>query len=118
MKCTNGLAEVLSDINRNRLIESAVIATRDGALINAIPEYKNMNIFAAVTSTIIGAAEAALSEIGKNEPERIIIDTEKGRIIVMGSGSKTLLSAVIKPDVEIEFAFAEIEKIANKIKLI
>lgn len=118
MKCTNGLEKVLNETNCGRFIESAAIVSRDGILINAIPEYKNMNIFAAVTATIIGAAEAALSEVGKNEPKRIIIDVEKGRIIMIGAGPKTLLSAVIKPDVEIELAFAEIEKIANKIKLI
>ncbi len=114
----NGLAKVLSEIDCDRFIESAAIISRDGVLINAIPENKNMNTFAAMTATIIGAAEAALSEIGKKEPEWIIIDTGKCRIVVMGSGPKTLLTAVIKPDVAIEFALAEIGKTANKIKLI
>lgn len=112
-----GLAEVLSGLNRDSNIERAAIITRDGLLLKMIPENTVMTDFAATMATVLGAAETALAEIGRGIPNRIIVETGKCRIIVMGSGPKALVTTVIKSDASIELILKEMEKVSEKIKL-
>lgn len=69
-----------------------------------------------MTAIILGTAETALSELGKGVPERIIVDTGGGRIIILGAGPKALVAAMIKPDTDL--ALIEMEKVADKIRLL
>ena len=112
-----GLAEVLGGLNRDSNIEQAAIITRDGLLLKMMPENTVIANFAATMATVLGAAETALAEVGRGIPDRIIIETGKCRIIVMGSGPKALVTTVIKSDACIELILKEMENVAEKIKL-
>lgn len=112
-----GLAEVLGGLNRDSNIEQSAIITRDGLLLKIMPENTIMANFAATVATVLGAAEAALAEIGRGIPNRIIVETGNCKIIVMGSGPKTLITTVIKSDARIELILKEMEKVVEKIKI-
>ncbi len=112
-----GLAEVLGGLNRNSNIERSAIISRDGLLLKMKPEDTVIAGFASTMATVLGAAEAALSEIGRGIPKRIIVETGKCRIIVMGSGPKALVITVIKSDACMELILKEMEKVAEEIKL-
>ena len=111
-----GLAEVLGGLNRDGNIERAAIITRDGLLLEVMPKNTVIANLAATMATVLGAAEAALAEIRGGIPSRIIMETGKYRIIVMGSGPKALVTTVIKSDVCVELVLKEMEKVAEKIK--
>lgn len=112
------LAKVLADLNGDSSIESAAVVTRDGILIDAFPKNINMNAFGAMAATMIGAAGVALSELGKGLPDKLIVDTGRSKIIVIGSGPNSILTAVIKPDVRIELLLDKIMEIIENIKLL
>ncbi len=111
-----GLAEVLGGLNRDSNIERSAIISRDGLLLKIMPENTVIAHFAATVATVLGAAEAAFAEIGRGIPDRIIVETGMCRIIVMGSGPKTLVTTVIKSDACIELILKEMEKAAEKIR--
>jgi predicted regulator of Ras-like GTPase activity (Roadblock/LC7/MglB family) len=108
------LAEVLGVLNCHSNVESIAIVGRDGLLLKAMSG--NTEKFAAMMAIILGAAETALCELGKGIPERIIVDTGDGKIIILGAGPKALVAAMIKSDTDL--ALNVMEKVADKIKLL
>jgi len=101
------LVKLLYDLKCAVDIETAVIVSREGKLLKAYPENRDL-----------GATEAALMELGKNAPDRIILETGNGKIIITGCGSRALLAAFIKPEADTGPSLAEMDRIAEKIKLL
>ena len=60
--------------------------------------------------------ETALSVIGKEIPDRVIVESVKGKIITGGAGEKAILIVITKPDVCIESVLNDMEKTSEKIK--
>ncbi|MDO9517834.1 MAG: roadblock/LC7 domain-containing protein [Methanosarcinaceae archaeon] len=86
------LNKVLDDLKMVDGVESAAIATRDGLLIaaNTYPG-THPETFAAMSATILGAAEAATGHLKNGSVNRIIIESDDCRMIATGSGQKSLL---------------------------
>jgi hypothetical protein len=111
------LKNVLTELRRTGGIDASIIVSRDGLLIvSDVPEDVHVNTFAAMSATILGAAEMALSELGKGILDRIIVESKKVRVIVKGAGPKALLVVMLPPEVGLGLALVEIEKTADKIQ--
>jgi hypothetical protein len=74
--------------------------------------------FAAMSATMLGAAETAISELKKGIPERVIIESPEGKVITTGAGSKALLVVMTRPEAGLGLALVEMEKAAEKVKQI
>lgn len=107
--------KTLGDMRNLGNIETAAIVSRGGLLLKAIPEDTD-NTLAAMTAIMLGAAEAALSEVGKAMPDRIIVETGECRIVVMGAGQEMLLTAIIDKEVNTGLALLVMERAAEKIR--
>ena len=73
-------------------------------------------IFVAMSATMIGAAEAVSTELGKGIPERTIVETQTGKIIGTGAGPKALLLVMTGPDANLGLALFEMKKASEKIR--
>ena len=87
-----GMMEIiLKEINEAGGIEASAIASRDGLLIcTTLSDQNQAEIFVAMSATMIGAAEAVSTELGKGIPERTIVETQTGKIIGTGAGPKAI----------------------------
>ena len=112
------LVKLLYDLKCAVDIETAVIVSREGKLLKAYPENRDLDGFVQKIAIIMGATEAALMELGKNAPDRIILETGNGKIIITWCGSRALLAAFIKPEADTGPSLAEMDRIAEKIKLL
>lgn len=110
------LNEVLDGLKRVDGIESAAIATRDGLLIasNTYPG-THPETFAAMSATILGAAETATYHLENGSVNRIIIESEDCRMIAMGSGKKSLLVVMTAVNSGLGLILVELTKGASKI---
>lgn len=98
-------------------VEASAVASRDGLLIcSTIPKRHHAETFAAMAATMIGAAETAASELGKGIPERIIVESKKGKIIGTGAGDKAFLIVMTQNDDRIDVILEETAKASEKIK--
>jgi predicted regulator of Ras-like GTPase activity (Roadblock/LC7/MglB family) len=115
---TNELLEkILSDLNNLGNIEASAIISRDGLLIKGnIPEGVKAETFAAMAATMLGAAETATSELDKGLPNRVIVESENGKLVCMGTGPKGLLIILTKSDTGLGLILVELEKAASLIK--
>ncbi|VVB55846.1 Roadblock/LC7 domain protein [uncultured archaeon] len=111
------LEKVLKNINNIGGVEESAVASRDGLLIcSTISKKQHAETFVAMSATMIGAAETATTELGKGIPERIIVESNNGRIIGTGAGPKALLLVMTKPDASLGLVLIEMTKASEQIR--
>ncbi len=109
--------KVLADLKKIGGVEACATATRDGLLIRAVMQQEQFaESFAAMSATMLGAAETATTELGKGVPTRVIVESDHGRLIAVGAGPKALLMVLVNSDAGLGLVLLELEKSANKLK--
>lgn len=110
------LKSILGLLKNTEGVESSAVASRDGLLICSTIPNKRAETFAAMAATMIGAAETAASELGRDIPERIIVESKNGRIIGTGAGDKAFLIVMTLNNGNIGTIIEETAKASEKIK--
>jgi len=111
------LEGVLKELKSKGDIEAGAIVSRDGLLIAAdISQNFNAEAFAAMTATMLGSAETATSEMSKGVPDRVIVESNDGKIIARGAGFKALLVVMTGPKANLGLILLEMERASQKIK--
>ncbi|MDI6639206.1 MAG: roadblock/LC7 domain-containing protein, partial [Methanocellales archaeon] len=111
------LEKELSDLKRIGNIEASAIISRDGLIMASdIPSDVHTETFAAMSATMLGAAETATAELKKGVPDRIIVESAKGKVIAAGAGPKALLIVMTPSEVGLGLILVEMEKAADKAK--
>jgi hypothetical protein len=108
---------VLDDLKQVGSVEAAAIVSRDGLLIRVdIPSKPHAEAFGAMSATMLGAAETAMAEIGVSLPNRVIVESKHGLLIVTGAGSRGILVVLTKNDETMGLILVELEKAVKKVK--
>lgn len=111
------LNKILSDLKQTGGINASSITSRDGDLIVSDMDIESSaRTFAAMSATMLGAAETASTELGKGIPDRIIVETDHGKLVVMGAGPKAFVSILTDLDTGLGLILVKLEKIAKKIE--
>jgi predicted regulator of Ras-like GTPase activity (Roadblock/LC7/MglB family) len=111
------LEAILHELKRAGEVEASAIVSRDGLLIASdIPRGVHAETFAAMTATMLGAAETATSELKKGVPERVIIESKDGKVIASGAGPKALLVVMTSPRAGLGLVLVEMAKATEKVK--
>jgi len=111
------LGKVLANLGKIGDVEASAVATRDGLLMNA--DMHNMGdseTFVAMSATMLGAAETAAIELGKGIPNRVIVESDDGKLICMGAGPKALLVVMTAPEAGLGLVLVEMAKATEKIE--
>ena len=117
MSTSEMLGKVLASLGKVGEIEASAISTRDGLLMNAdMHAAGDPETFVAMSATMLGAAETATSELGKSVPNRVIVETDDGKLICMGAGPKALVVVMTAPDAGLGLVLVEMAKAAEKIE--
>lgn len=113
------LEKVLDGLRSVGDIEASAIVSRDGLLMASdMASGINAETFAAMTATMLGAAETAATELGRGLPDRIIVESEETKLIAIGTGPKALLVVMTSPEAGLGLILIELAKAADKIKMI
>lgn len=90
---------VLSDLKKTGKIDATAVVSRDGILVGAeIPPEVHGETFAIMSATMLGAAITANSELNKNMPSKVIVESDDGITIVAGAGINSILVVSSKSD--------------------
>ncbi len=109
--------KLLSDLKNTGGVEACAAASRDGLLIRAnMPKEKFLYSLAAMSATMLGAAETATTLVEKGLSTRVIVESEYGRLIIIGAGSKALLIVLASTNTGLGLILLELEKSAKKLK--
>jgi predicted regulator of Ras-like GTPase activity (Roadblock/LC7/MglB family) len=109
--------KLLADLKNMGGVEACAAASRDGMLIRAVMQKEQfVDSLAAMSATMLGAAETATTQLEKGLPNRLIVESEHGRLIVVGAGPKALLVVLTGLDTGLGLMLLEVEKSAKKLK--
>ena len=109
--------KILADLKKAGGVEACAAVSRDGLLIRSVMQKEQFaESFAAMSATMLGAAETATTELGKGVPHRVIAESENGRLIAVGGGPKALLVVIVSSDTGLGLILLELDKAATKLK--
>jgi uncharacterized protein len=110
------LDDVLTALMQVGQIKACGIVSKEGLLINSrTPPDVDARIFSALCSTIMGAAEAASGQMTTGKVSQISVKTEKGTIVLIPAGSKSILTVLTEPEAQLGLIFFEMESIAQQV---
>jgi len=114
---TEKLVQTLKDLKQNGGISGAAIVTRDGLLVvSELSEDIDGETLAAMTATMTGAAETAMSELKKKEIERVIVESKDARLISTEAGKQTILVCMVDMKAKLGLVLLEMERTAKIIE--
>jgi predicted regulator of Ras-like GTPase activity (Roadblock/LC7/MglB family) len=80
---------------------ASAIVSKDGAVVDSdVPEDISRETFAIMSATIMGAGVTAATELKKNAPERIVLDSTDVRTVILNAGRKRILVVVVPPETD------------------
>jgi hypothetical protein len=111
------LDTVLKELERAGGITASAVVSRDGLLMSSsLMGGVGAETFAAMSATMYGAAETAVSELKKGVPERVVIESKDSKLIASGAGPKALLVVMTEANVGLGLVLVNMGKAADKIK--
>jgi uncharacterized protein len=82
----------LEELSKQHGILGVALVSRDGICVKALGHAEmNRETFCAMSATLMGAAEIALSEIDPSRATHVVAQTAQAKIIVMGATGDLLL---------------------------
>lgn len=109
--------KLLTDLKNVGGVIACAAASRDGLLIRAnMHQEQFVESLAAMSATMLGAAETATTHVEMGVPMRIIVETDRGKLVVTGAGSKALLILLANPNIGLGLVLLELDKSAEKLK--
>lgn len=109
--------KLLSDLKKSGGVEACAAVSRDGLLIKSSMQKEQFaESFAAMSATMLGAAETASTELGKGVPNRVIVESSEGRLIAVGAGPNALLVVIVSPEAGLGLILLELDRSAKKLK--
>ncbi len=117
MMATGNVGAVIKDLKGRISGIAAALVSRDGLVLYAdVPAGVYTETFAIMCATILGAAATANTELNRSPPERIVVDGPDSKTIIVGSGKKALLVAVVDQTADVSRVLAEVAKVADALK--
>ena len=110
------LSSILKDVRSLGDVEGCAIVTRDGLLVASELGSVDAETFAAMSATMFGAAETAVTELSKGLVERVLVESGKAKMILCGAGSNSLLVVMVNSSANVGLVLVEMKKAAAKIE--
>jgi predicted regulator of Ras-like GTPase activity (Roadblock/LC7/MglB family) len=108
---------VLSDLRRAGGIRAAAVVSREGILIASdLPPEVHAETFAAMAAIMLGAAETAALEMNEATPDRLIVETDEGRLVVAGAGERMMLVTLTDARTGLGHIIIEMNRAVTRIK--
>lgn len=108
---------VLSDMMRAGGIRAAAVVSREGILIASdLPAEVHAETFAAMSAIMFSAAETAALEMNEMAPDRLIVETDEGKLVVAGAGERMMLVALTDAKAGLGHVIVEMGRAVGRLK--
>lgn len=82
--------------------QGVAIVSRDGSVIGAdLPPHVSKETFSIMCATIHGAGMTVSNEARRPPPQRIVLESSEGRIVITEAGRRALVVLVLAPDADL-----------------
>jgi predicted regulator of Ras-like GTPase activity (Roadblock/LC7/MglB family) len=111
------LLAALRELAAQPCVLGATLVSRDGIRVMDAwtREIWNKETFSAMSATLMGAAEIALSELGGVRTRRVVAETNKTKLIVVGCTDELVLVALADEGLPLERMLPLVEAAAERV---
>ena len=108
--------DILLDVKRNTGVYALAVVLRDGLIVASLmPSDLDEETLAAMTATIIKAAETVFSELNKGDVKRIIIEGTHAKIVAVTANKDFVIVGMANPETSLGIILHGLKKAAEKI---
>jgi len=110
------LEQLLHELSKQPGVLGAALVSRDGLSVKATGKQElHRETFSAMSATVMGAAEIALSELAPDRLRRLVAETDRGKLVIMGATADLLLIVYARADAAIGDLVARAETAAASV---
>lgn len=115
---TSQLINIVNELQSSNIVNAAAVIRRDGILMasNLPSDFKEREIFAMMSATILGAAKKISTKHALGLPSRIIVKAHEGYIVISSAGTKALLVCFINEGLENKEVWDALNGAQEKVK--
>ncbi len=108
---------VIKKLKEDLQAHACALVSRDGLVLSAeVPNGVYTETFAIMCATILGAAATANTELSRAPPDQIVVEGPDSKTLIVGSGKKALLVAVVNHDADTQSDLKALAKVAEMVK--
>ncbi len=109
LRTLNGLSED---------IEASAVISGDGlTLASVLDSGVDADRFGAMCASLLALAERAGREIARGNLKQVIVEGDKGTMLLVSAGPDAVLAVAARPTINLGMVFIETRKMAAKIEL-
>jgi uncharacterized protein len=110
------LNRILSDLVKIEGVSAAAVVGRDGFIIEHVSNIKiDVDALGAMASTSVGTSEAMGIELGKGKFEQVLVELEKGPVLLSLISDNEILAVVAETGANIGRIRYEVKKNKERI---
>lgn len=99
-------------------IEASAAISSDGIMLaSVLGDSTDGDRFGAMCASLLALAERAAAEIARGKLKQVLVEGEKGVMLLVHAGPDTVLAVAARPTVNLGMVFIEARKCASKIEM-
>lgn len=112
---TEMFQQILEDLNSSSTdVEACALISTDGLMIaSALPIGIDEDRVGAMSAALLSLGERAGRELARGGIDRVLIQGEKGYVIMSSVGSEAVLTVLAKPNAKLGLIFLDIKRAAE-----
>ena len=110
------IGHLLDEVAQEKGVLGVALISRDGLAVKATGRQEmGRETFSAMTATLMGAAEIALSDLAGEKAKTVIATTDRLTLVIVGVSRDLLLVASAQADVPIPKVVSRLEEAAKAV---
>lgn len=112
---TEMFQQVLEELKSSSAdVEASALISTDGLMIaSALPQGMDEDRVGAMSAALLSLGDRAARELVRGNLERVLLQGEKGYVIMSNSGTEAVLTVLAKPNAKLGLLFLDIKRAAE-----
>ena len=113
----NQLQQILNDLNGSTAdIEASALISTDGLMMaSALPQGMDEDRVGAMTAALLSLGDRAAKELSRGSLQRILLQGERGFVILSESGTEAVLTVLAKQNAKLGLIFLDMKRAAESL---
>lgn len=114
---TDMLEQILLELNGATAdIEASALVSNDGLMMaSALPQGVEEHRVAAMASALVAVGHRATKELSRGSLQRVLMQGDRGCVIMSSSGPDAVLVVLAKPDARLGLIFLDVTRAAESL---
>ena len=112
---TDMLQQVLEELKGSSAdVEASALISTDGLIIaSALPQGMDEDRVSAMSAALLSLGDRAARELARGTLERVLLQGERGYVIMSSAGSEAVLTVLAKQNAKLGLLFLDIKRAAE-----